>query len=99
VREQLVQAFEQRAPCTWQAVLPLVGVNPRSRSEVVLVRRTVENMKRAGELVHAGRDKAAGSRVWRAMYELAARADGQAAGWAQAATALDGVTRRWTAVR
>lgn len=62
--------FEQRGHATWREVLPLTGVNPRAPGEVLLVRRTVENMVRAGELVKVGVSRDAGSRVYRSLYEL-----------------------------
>lgn len=72
IRVGLRAVFEQRGHATWREVLPAVpGVNPRSPGEVLLVRRTVENMVRTGELVKVGSSREAGSRIYRALYELA----------------------------
>ena len=72
----LVEAFAQQAPCGWRDVLPAAQINERSHAEVMLVRRTVENMVQAGDLVRVGSQKPAGSRVYSALYEPA-KADGQ----------------------
>jgi hypothetical protein len=72
IRAALPQAFQAKAPCGWRDVVADVPVNASSPSEVRLVRWTVENMVRAGELVPVGQAKAAGSRVWHALYEPAA---------------------------
>ena len=73
IRAALVECFGQRGPATWREVLPDVGVDVRSRSEVLMVRRTVENMVRVGELEVCGRHKLPGEHAWRSMYELAER--------------------------
>lgn len=72
IREALVAAYSQVGAASWREVLPHVPVNSSSPAEVTLVRRTVENMARAGELVRCGEEKPAGSGVWLAVYELAA---------------------------
>lgn len=94
IREALRSAFAVRGHATWAEVLPAVPVNLAAPSEVRLVRRTVENMVQAGELVRSGASKCAGSRVWRAVYELADADDA----WAEPGTgvqALQDVTRGW----
>lgn len=75
VREALRAAFEQlceqQGACNWRATVPLLkplGIDPASRAEVRLVRATVENMVRAGELDRVGAEKEPGKRVWRALY-------------------------------
>lgn len=73
IRLGLRAAFEARGHATWREVLPAVGVNPSAPSEALLVRRTVENMARAGELVRVGSAKTAGSPTWLALYELCER--------------------------
>lgn len=83
IRTALRAAFAERGHATWAEVLPACPVNAQSPAEVRLVRRTVENMVRAGELVPAGTSKPAGSRVWRTLYELA---EPDSAPWSGAAT-------------
>lgn len=73
IRTGLRAVFETRGPATWRDALPQVGVNPRSPGEAMLVRRTVENMVRDGEVVKVGVSKSAGSRTWLALYELCER--------------------------
>lgn len=70
IRAGLRAGFAQRGHGTWRDVLPMTGVDPRAPGEVLLVRRTVENMVRVGELVKVGIVKEAGSRIHRAIYEL-----------------------------
>lgn len=71
IRAALRTAFGDLQPCGWRDVLPAVPmVNVRSPAEVLLVRRTVENMVQAEELVPVGKQKRAGSRVWYQTYEL-----------------------------
>lgn len=82
IRAALRAAFAERGHATWAEVLPACPVDSRSPSEVLLVRRTVENMVRSGELVKAGASKPAGSRAWRTVYELA---DADDAPWSGAA--------------
>ena len=98
IRAALRSAFAERGHATWREVLPACPVNAHARSEVMLVRRTVENMVQAGELVRAGAAKTAGSRAWRAVYELAAY-DAANEAWASAPgtghEALQDVTRGW----
>lgn len=74
IRAGLRAGFAQCGHGTWRDVLPMTGVDPRAPGEVLLVRRTVENMVRVGELVKVGSAKEAGSRIHRAIYELS---DGQ----------------------
>ena len=73
IRGPLLKAFEELAPCTWRDVVPAAPINPACPAEVMLVRRTVENMVRAGDLVSVGFTKAEGSRVWQALYEPASQ--------------------------
>jgi hypothetical protein len=75
IRDALVAAYSQVGAASWREVLPHVPVNSGSPAEVTLVRRTVENMARKGELVRCGEEKPAGSTVWLAVYELAAPAE------------------------
>lgn len=79
VRCALRRGFSELArttgPVDWVAVLPLLepmGINARSRADCRLVRNTVQNMVRSGELVCAAKHKAEGRRVWRSLYEPAA---------------------------
>jgi hypothetical protein len=98
IRTALRSAFAERGPSTWAEVLPALPVNVAAPSEVRMVRRTVENMVQAGELVRAGHHKVAGSRVWRMMYELAAEPDSvqhAPACYADSLCALEDVTRGW----
>lgn len=105
IREALRSAFAERSSATWREVLPSCPVNLASPAEVMLVRRTVENMVRAGELEQAGKSKAEGSRIWRTMYELTPRggatglADMADAPWcgsaAECMDMLQDVTRGW----
>lgn len=90
IREALVSAFIERGAATWRAVLPATGADARSRSEVLLVRRTVENMVQAGELAPCGREKLQGERVWRTMYELV-----EAAPARDSLDTLQDVARSW----
>lgn len=98
IRSALRSAFSELGHATWREVLPACPVNAASPAEALLVRRTVENMVQAGELVRAGAAKAAGSRVWRAVYELAAY-DAANEAWTSAPgtghEALQDVTRGW----
>lgn len=70
IRVALRSAFAELQPCGWRDVLPHMPVNPRSPSEVLMVRRTVEHMVQAEELVPVGKQKLAGSRVWYQTYEM-----------------------------
>ena len=93
IRQALLAAWVE-GPATWRAMLPATGVDPCSPAEVRLVRHTVENMVRAGELEPCGKEKAAGSRVWCTVYERAPEtfdAGSQAASFAQ----LGEVARSW----
>lgn len=97
IREALRAAFAERGHATWREVLPACPVNAASPSGVLLVRRTVENMVRAGELVDVGTSRAAGSRIARKLYELADPGL-QPAPWCTAGEGLDAlqdVTRGW----
>jgi hypothetical protein len=77
LRVQVRQAFVERTQATWREVVPATGLNPACRSEALLVRRTVENMVRVGELVAVGRTAPLpGSRVRLGVYELACQGDG-----------------------
>ena len=71
-RTLLANVFERQAPCGWRDAVPHAPVDLRSSAEVRLVRKTVENMVMAGELVAVGQAKAAGSRAWHTLYEPAA---------------------------
>lgn len=100
IRAALASAFGEQGASSWLAVLPATGADPRSRSEVVLVRKTVENMVQAGELVPCGREKLQGERVWRSMYELVdplaeAPPSPQTLSAAETFNALAGITRSW----
>ena len=79
-RTALVVAFAERCRLSgggigWREVLPDAGINPASPSEVMLVRRTVQNMVQARELVKVGQLKPPGSRVYLALYAPAAHAE------------------------
>lgn len=97
IRAALRSAFAERGHATWREVLPACPVNVAAPAEVMLVRRTVENMVQARELVNVGTSREAGSRVARTLYELAAAQDGQAPACAVQAglDALQDVTRLW----
>lgn len=99
IREALRSAFAERGHATWREVLPACPVNPASPSGVLLVRRTVENMVRAGELVDVGTSRQAGSRIARKLYELAGPVGGAHDGpWSTPGDSLDmlqDVTRGW----
>jgi hypothetical protein len=102
IRAALRSAFAELGHATWRQVLPACPVNATAPAEALLVRRTVENMVRAGELVAVGNSRAAGSRIVRTLYELAPR--GGAGGgdapapWCGTMDCLDllqDVTRGW----
>lgn len=94
VRQALETAFGDHGPCTWRNVLPAAGINTHARAEVLLVRRTVENMVRDGALVRCGAAKVAGSRNWHALYERVP--DSQAPTTLQhGLDALEQATRSW----
>lgn len=100
IRSALRSAFSELGHATWREVLPACPVNAASPAEALLVRRTVENMVRAGELVRVGNSREAGSRIVRTLYELAPRAgaDVDATPWCHAVDCLDmlqDVTRGW----
>lgn len=102
IRAALRSAFAERGHATWREVLPACPVDVASPAEVMLVRRTVENMVQARELVNVGTSRQAGSRVARTLYELAAAQDGgqEARGTApgpvhEGLDALQDVTRAW----
>lgn len=78
VRTALRRGFAELAaregPVEWVAVVPLLepmGISRRSMADMRMVRKTVSNMVQAGELVRAGCQKAAGGRVYRALFEPA----------------------------
>lgn len=104
IRSALRAAFAERGHATWREVLPACPVNVASPAEVMLVRRTVENMVRAHELVAVGNSREAGSRVVRTLYELAPQYGGDDAGTASpwfgadhrsSLDLLQDVTRGW----
>lgn len=99
IRALLLAGFAERGASTWREVLPAVlpvRVNVRSPAEVRLVRKTVENMVAAGELVKVGVSREAGARVWRAMYEAAPPPEDEPAGPQDAALdALQQITHCW----
>lgn len=97
IRMALRAAFASRGHATWNDVLPDCPVNAACMAEARLVRRTVENMVRAGELVAVGTSRAAHSRIARTLYELAPRED-SADLWSQSTDCmnmLQDVTRGW----
>jgi hypothetical protein len=94
IREALCSVFAEQQPCGWRDVLPYAGIDARSPSEVMLVRRTVENMVRAHELVPVGLQKAPGSRVWHQLYELQ-DIEGQETAVDLGFEALQGAVRSW----
>ena len=74
VRQAFADAVRERGDgVTWPDVLPRLPVDRRSPAEVKLVRRTVENLAAAGELVRVGGFKPAGARVWLGLYVPAAQ--------------------------
>ena len=92
IRELLFAGFcERQAAATWREVLPVTGVDVRSPAEVTLVRRTVENMVRAGELQRADEP---GERARMARYRPAVRA-GDAPAAAARSEGLEDVARSW----
>ena len=104
IRSALRSAFAQCGDATWREVLPACPVNVASPAEVMLVRRTVENMVRAGELVNVGTSREAGSRIARTLYELApprggagdeAEIDEQTTGVHSSLDAIAELTRCW----
>lgn len=98
IRLALLEVFAHAAPCGWRDVLPHlahIGLDPRSPSEALLVRRTVVNMARAGELVRVGSNKAAGRRVWHALYEPAEPAPAQLCPRPEALSGLATVMSAW----
>lgn len=97
IRMLLRAGFAERGACTWREMLPCAQVDTRSPAEVRLVRKTVENMVAAGELVKVGVSREAGARVWQAMYEAAPPPDAPAAegGAGAALDALQSITRGW----
>lgn len=92
IREALRAAFAEAGHSTWRDVLPACHVDTSAPSEVLMVRRTVENMVRAGELVKVGNDRQAGSRIVRTLYELAPRSGDTAS---ECLDMLQDVTRGW----
>ena len=86
---------EPGAAATWREAIPLAGVNPRAPSEVRLVRQTVCNMVRAGELEPCGREKLAGEKVWRVTYQRASEPAPDVASTDAGLDALQAVTRTW----
>jgi hypothetical protein len=78
VREVLRCDFAGNGPATWREAAVRAGVG------YAVACHTVKNMVRAGELVECGREKPAGSRVWRVVYELVgcdASAEGPVQAW------------------
>lgn len=71
IRALLMSGFAERGASTVMEVLPYARVDGRSPAEVRLVRKTVENMVAAGDLVKVGMSRPAGGRVWHGMYEPA----------------------------
>jgi hypothetical protein len=98
IRMSLRGAFKAQPDSTWRAVLPMVEVNVRAPAELLLVRRTVENMVRCGELERTGRHKLPGERAWHHTYALTG-VDPDDAVADEAARenldALDAATRQW----
>lgn len=104
IRTALRAAFAERGHATWGDVLRDCPVNASCAAEVRLVQHTVENMVRSGELIAVGRQKLAGARGWRRLYELAGAAQGGTAAqdvWAgnvgRSLDALTDVTSCWLA--
>lgn len=69
IRQALQACYPEKPgqqPLTWRHALEQLGrlglVNPAAPSEARLVRRTVENMRRAGELAPVAQVKVQGSR-------------------------------------
>lgn len=97
VREAIARAAqslaEQGTPPTWRELVGHVkGMSPASPADVRLVRKTVENMAQAGELVRAGERRVQG--VARPMTQWKPRG----ASWVhQGAPMLDGIVRGWRA--
>lgn len=95
VREAIAAAAQSIAEAgrsvTWRDLVPCVpGINPASPAEVRLVRRTVENMARSGELERVGRVPVPGSAKPMTGYKP------RSSGWVtQGHTLLDGVVRGW----
>ena len=88
IRQALRSCFPERAErqtLTWRDALEHLGrlglVNPAAPSEARLVRRTVENMRSAGELAPAAQVRVQGSRRPMVAYK---RAGSWATDWGQA---------------
>lgn len=99
LRQALAHAYAQAGARAWRDVLPALaplGINGRSRADVRLVVKTVHNMVAVGELRPVGRDKPAGCRVWRHVYELQPQPCSTAVPAADGGhAALQAVTRAW----
>jgi hypothetical protein len=72
IRQTLRAVFSERGASTWREVMSAIpAASAQSPSERALVRRTVENMVRSGEVLRVGQAKPAGSKRWHALYEAA----------------------------